>query len=130
MIQLKSVLNVIDNSGAKLVECIKVIKGKSASLGDQITVVVKEARPLPATGKSVSNLANKVKRGDVKRAVIVRTRKEVQRQDGRLIRFDDNACVLINNDGQPIGTRILGVVANELRLKKYAKVVSLAPKVV
>ncbi|KAJ3360440.1 ribosomal protein L14 [Allomyces macrogynus ATCC 38327] len=130
MIQLKSLLNVIDNSGAKVVECIKVFGSKSASLGDVMTVVVKEARPLPTTGVTAANLANKVRKGDVRRAVVVRTRKEVRRPDGRYIRFDDNACVLLSNAGQPLGTRVLGVVANELRMKKHAKVVSLAPKVV
>ncbi|ORZ36691.1 50S ribosomal protein L14 [Catenaria anguillulae PL171] len=130
MIQLKSMLNVIDNSGARLVECIRVVAGRSASLGDQITVVVKEARPLPTTGMTAASLANKVKKGDVRRAVIVRARKEVRRPDGRYVRFDDNACVLLNTQGQPLGTRVLGVVANELRMKKWAKVISLAPKVV
>ncbi|KAL7746118.1 54S ribosomal protein L38, mitochondrial [Sorochytrium milnesiophthora] len=129
MIQLKSMMACIDNSGAKLVECIHVFRNRFASLGDQVTVVVKEARPLQSLGAS-SNAAAKVKKGDVCRAVVVRTRKEVRRPDGRIIRFDDNACVLVNKDGQPLGTRVLGVVANELRMKRWAKVISLAPKVV
>ncbi|KAJ1507692.1 39S ribosomal protein L38, mitochondrial [Coelomomyces lativittatus] len=120
MIQLKSMLNVIDNSGAKLVECIRVHEGKIASLGDMITVVVKKAKPN----------STKVQKAEIHKAVIVRTRKEVRRPDGRYIRFDDNACVLVNAEKQPLGTRILGVVANELRMKKFAKVISLAPKVV
>ncbi|KAI9218525.1 ribosomal protein L14b/L23e [Blastocladiella britannica] len=130
MIQLKSVLGVIDNSGARMVECIRVLRGKTATLGSEITVVVKDARPLPTTGMTAASLANKVKKGQVCRALIVRTRKEVRRADGRYVRFDDNACVLLNSQGQPMGTRILGVVANEARLLGWAKVVSLAPKVV
>ncbi|KAI9137801.1 mitochondrial ribosomal protein subunit L38 [Paraphysoderma sedebokerense] len=128
MIQLKTMLRVIDNSGARLAECIRVIKaGKTASLGDEITVVIKDARPITVTGSAA---ANKVKKGDVKRAVVVRTKKEVRRLDGRMIRFDDNACVLLGSNRQPLGTRVLGVVANELRMKGFLKVVSLAPKVI
>lgn len=121
MIQVNSNLDVADNSGAKRVECIKVLGGskrKTASVGDVIVVSIKEAIP-----------RGKVKKGDVHRAVIVRTRKEVRRGDGSAIRFDSNAAVLINKDGEPIGTRIFGPVTRELRAKKYMKIVSLAPEV-
>ncbi len=121
MIQINSNLDVADNSGAKRVECIKVLGGskiRTASVGDVIIVSVKEAIP-----------RGKVKKGDVQRAVIVRTKKEVRRNDGSAIRFDSNAAVLINKDGEPIGTRIFGPVTRELRAKKYMKIVSLAPEV-
>lgn len=121
MIQMQSVLDVADNSGAKKLQCIKVIGGskrKYASVGDVIVVSVKEAIP-----------NGKVKKGTVARAVIVRTSKELRRQDGSYIRFDTNSAVLINKDGEPIGTRIFGPVARELRAKKYMKIVSLAPEV-
>ncbi|KAI9298152.1 50S ribosomal protein L14 [Neoconidiobolus thromboides FSU 785] len=128
MIQLKSILNVIDNSGAIFVECIKVLRnGKVASVGDEIVVAVKKAKPINTErGNSIA----KVKKGDVKRAVIVRCKKEIRRADGRYIRFDDNACVLLNASQQPLGTRVLGLVANELRQKQWLKVLSLAPKVI
>jgi large subunit ribosomal protein L14 len=121
MIQMQSTLLAADNSGAKRVQCIKVLGGskrKYASIGDIIVVSVKEAIPRA-----------KVKKKDVVRAVIVRTSKEVRRPDGSKIRFDENAAVLINNAGEPIGTRIFGPVARELRAKKFMKIVSLAPEV-
>jgi len=121
MIQQQTVLNVADNSGAKKVMCIKVLGGtrrRYATLGDVIVVSVKDAVPRA-----------KVKKGDVKRAVIVRTRKEVKRNDGSYIRFDDNSAVLIDEALEPIGTRIFGPVARELRGRKFMKIVSLAPEV-
>jgi len=121
MIQMQSVLDVADNSGAKKLLCIKVIGGskrKYASVGDVIVVSVKEAIP-----------NGKVKKGTVARAVIVRTRKELRRRDGSYSRFDTNSAVLINKEGEPVGTRIFGPVARELRAKKYMKIVSLAPEV-
>ena len=121
MIQMMSYLNVADNSGAKRVQCIKVLGGsqrKSASLGDIITVAVKDALPNAP-----------VKKGDVRRAVIVRTNKEVRRVDGTYIRFDDNACVLVDATGAPEGKRVFGPVARELREADYMKIVSLAPEV-
>jgi len=121
MIQMQSRLEVADNSGAKRVQCIKVLGGSKrryASIGDIIVVSVKEASP-----------NSKVRKGDVRRAVVVRTRKEIARADGTYIRFDDNAAVLINNMGDPVGTRIFGPVARELRAKSYMKIVSLAPEV-
>jgi large subunit ribosomal protein L14 len=121
MIQMESVLEVADNSGAKRVRCIKVLGGskrKYATVGDVIVVSIKDAAP-----------NGKVKKGQVARAVIVRTRKEVRRRDGSYIRFDDNSAVLINKENEPVGTRILGPVARELRAKKFMKIVSLAPEV-
>jgi large subunit ribosomal protein L14 len=121
MIQLRTILEVADNSGAKKLGCIKVLGGTSrryASLGDVVIVSVKDALP-----------NSKIKKGDVARAVIVRTRKEVQRVDGSFIKFDDNSAVLINTQGEPIGTRIFGPVARELRAKRFMKIVSLAPEV-
>ena len=121
MIQTESVLDIADNSGAKKVLCIKVLGGSKrrfATVGDVIVVSVKEAIPNA-----------KVKKGSVMKAVIVRTAKELRRADGSYIRFDTNSAVLINNDGEPIGTRIFGPVARELRAKKYMKIVSLAPEV-
>ncbi|MBL1241260.1 MAG: 50S ribosomal protein L14 [OCS116 cluster bacterium] len=121
MIQMQTNLDVADNSGAKRVQCIKVLGGskrKTASVGDVIVVSVKEATP-----------NGKVKKGDVRRAVIVRTRKDIQRKDGSMIRFDTNAAVLVNANGEPIGTRIFGPVVRELRAKKHMKIVSLAPEV-
>ena len=121
MIQMQTNLEVADNSGARRVMCIKVLGGskrKYASVGDVIVVSVKEAIP-----------RGKVKKGDVHRAVIVRTAKEVRRVDGSSIRFDRNAAVLINKQGEPIGTRIFGPVTRELRAKKFMKIVSLAPEV-
>ena len=121
MIQMQSNLDVADNSGAKRVQCIKVLGGskrRTASVGDVIVVSVKEAQP-----------RTKVKKGDVHRAVIVRTAKEVHRADGTSIRFDRNAAVLLNNNQQPIGTRIFGPVTRELRSEQFMKIVSLAPEV-
>jgi large subunit ribosomal protein L14 len=123
MIQMLTKLDVADNSGAKLVECIKVLGGTSmafSSLGDVIVVAVKEA----VNG-------GKVKKGDVKRAVIVRTKSNVQRDDGSVIKFDANSVVLINKDNnEPIGTRIFGPIARELRNKNFTKICSLAPEVI
>jgi large subunit ribosomal protein L14 len=121
MIQMQTSLEVADNSGAKRLSCIKVLGGtkrKYASLGDVIIVSVKEAIP-----------NSKVKKGEVMRAVIVRTVKEVRRQDGSYIKFDENSAVLINPQNEPIGTRIFGPVARELRAKKFMKIISLAPEV-
>jgi len=133
MIQLKSLLKVIDNSGALLVECINVLGSKKvATLGDEIVIAVKKVRP-PGTQSNAHQSASssaKLKKGDVRRAVVVRCRAPVQRPDGSTIRFDDNACVVTNKDGQPVGNRVLGVIANECRSQKWAKIVSLAPKVI
>ena len=121
MIHPETNLDVADNSGARRVQCIKVLGGskrKTASVGDVIVVSVKEAQPRA-----------RVKKGDVHRAVIVRTRKDVRRPDGSVIRFDNNAAVLINKQGEPIGTRIFGPVVRELRARKFMKIISLAPEV-
>ncbi len=121
MIQMRTMLEAADNSGAKRLQCIKVLGGskrKYASLGDVIVVSVKEALPNA-----------KVKKGEVMRAVVVRTAKEVGRADGSYIRFDANAAVLINQQLEPVGTRIFGPVARELRAKKFMKIISLAPEV-
>ena len=121
MIQMQTNLEVADNSGARRVQCIKVLGGskrKVAGVGDVIVVSVKEAIP-----------RGRVKKGDVHRAVIVRTSKEIRRTDGSSIRFDRNAAVLINKQGEPIGTRIFGPVTRELRGKKFMKMISLAPEV-
>ncbi|MBI4411223.1 MAG: 50S ribosomal protein L14 [Deltaproteobacteria bacterium] len=121
MIQMTTVLNSADNSGAKKLFCIKVLGGtrrKYATIGDIIVVAVKEALPNA-----------KVKKGDVKKGVIVRTRKEIRRPDGTYIRFDENSAVLIDQAGEPVGTRIFGPVARELRAKKFMKIISLAPEV-
>jgi len=118
---MQSNLFVADNSGAKTVQCIKVLGGtqrKTAGIGDVIVVSIKEALP-----------TSKIKKGSVSRAVIVRTKKELGRPDGTYIRFDDNAVVLLNAQNEPIGTRIFGPVARELRAKKYTKIISLAPEV-
>ncbi|KAG6364652.1 hypothetical protein INS49_006255 [Diaporthe citri] len=126
MIQLKSMLNCIDNSGAALVECAMVVGQKRhASIGDRIVCVVQQQRGANAEGMSAA-LGNKVKRGDIRHAVVVRTKYKVQRQDGSVVRFDDNACVLINKAGDPIGSRINGVVGAELRRKKWSKILSMA----
>lgn len=122
MILPKSKLDVADNSGARQVECIKVLGGSKkryASIGDVIVVSVKEAIPNSKIGK-----------GNVKKAVIVRTAKEVRRADGSRIRFDTNSVVLLDNNEEPVGTRIFGPVARELRTKKFMKIVSLAPEVI
>ncbi|MGA9753923.1 MAG: 50S ribosomal protein L14 [Desulfobaccales bacterium] len=121
MIQVQTQMTVADNSGAKKVSCIRVLGGtrrRYAGVGDIVIVAVKEALP-----------HSKVKKGDVMRAVVVRTVKETRRPDGSHIRFDDNSAVLINPQGDPIGTRIFGPVARELRAKKFMKIISLAPEV-
>ncbi|KAJ2857271.1 54S ribosomal protein L38, mitochondrial [Coemansia erecta] len=131
MIQMKSRLNVIDNSGAIIVECIKVLKNaRWANVGDEIVIAVKKARPISDNSSTSSLTAAKLRKGDVRRAVIVRTKKEIRRPDGSYVRFDDNACVLLNNQQQPLGTRVLGLVSAELRFKNWVKVVSLAPRVI
>jgi large subunit ribosomal protein L14 len=121
MIQMQTNLDVADNSGAKRVQCIKVLGGakrRTAGIGDVIVVTVKEAIP-----------RGRVKKGEVLQAVIVRTAKEIHRPDGSSIRFDRNAAVLINKQGEPIGTRIFGPVTRELRAKRFMKIISLAPEV-
>jgi large subunit ribosomal protein L14 len=121
MIQMQTNLDVADNSGARRVQCIKVLGGthrRTAGIGDIIVVSVKEAVP-----------RGRVKKGDVLRAVIVRTAKDIRRNDGTVIRFDRNAAVLINKQGEPIGTRIFGPVTRELRARKFMKIISLAPEV-
>ena len=121
MVQTTTTLDVADNSGAKKIMCIRVLGGtkrKYASLGDVIVVSVKEAIPNA-----------KVRKGEVAKAVIVRTKKEVSRQDGSYIRFDTNSAVLVDKDNEPVGTRIFGPVARELRAKRFMKIISLAPEV-
>ena len=121
MIQMQTVLTAADNSGAKKLQCIKVLGGsmrKYASVGDIIVVSVKEALP-----------NSRVRKGDVRRAVVVRTRKEIRRPDGSYIKFDVNSAVLINDANEPLGTRIFGPVARELRARRFMKIVSLAPEV-
>ncbi|MCH6586703.1 MAG: 50S ribosomal protein L14 [Proteobacteria bacterium] len=121
MIQMQTQLEVADNSGARRVQCIKVLGGskrKTAGVGDVVVVSVKEAIP-----------RGRVKKGDLHRAVIVRTAKEIRRADGSSIRFDSNAAVLISKQGEPIGTRIFGPVTRELRARKFMKIISLAPEV-
>ncbi|MBN2193700.1 MAG: 50S ribosomal protein L14 [Polyangiaceae bacterium] len=121
MIQTESILAVADNSGAKLVKCLKVLGGsrrRYAQLGDVVVVSIKEAMP-----------NSKVKKGDTAKAVVVRCRREYRRPDGSYIKFDENSAVLINNQNEPIGTRIFGPVARELRAKRFMKIVSLAPEV-
>ena len=121
MIQMQTILNVADNSGARKVACIKVLGGSKrryASVGDVIVVAVKESIP-----------NSKVKKGDVMKAVVVRTVKEVRRSDGSYLKFDDNSAVLITNQLEPVGTRIFGPVARELRAKQFMKIISPAPEV-
>ena len=121
MIQVETNLEVTDNSGARRIQCIKVLGGSKrryASVGDVIVVTIKEAIP-----------RGRVKKGEIAKAVVVRTAKEIRRPDGSAIRFDSNAAVLINPQGEPIGTRIFGPVTRELRAKKYMKIISLAPEV-
>ena len=121
MIQSETMLEVADNSGARRVQCIKVLGGskrKYASVGDVIVVSIKEAIP-----------RGRVKKGEIHRAVIVRTKKDISRADGSTIRFDSNAAVLITPQGEPIGTRIFGPVTRELRARRYMKIISLAPEV-
>jgi large subunit ribosomal protein L14 len=122
MIQMRTILEVADNSGAKRVQCIKVLGGsrrRYAGLGDVIVVSIKEALP-----------GAKVKKGDVAHAVVVRTVHQASRVDGSYIRFDENSAVLVNKEREPIGTRIFGPVARELRAKKFMKIISLAPEVI
>lgn len=122
MIQVQARMKVADNSGAKEVQCIKVIGGskrRTASVGDIVVVSVKAALP-----------TSKVKKGEVAKAVIVRTKREIRRSDGSSIRFDDNAAVIINQNKEPVGTRIFGPVARELRARQFLKIISLAPEVV
>ncbi len=121
MIQMQTNLSVADNSGARRVQCIKVLGGskrRTAGVGDVVVVTVKEAIP-----------RGRVKKGEIHQAVIVRTRKDIKRPDGTVIRFDRNAAVLITKQGEPIGTRIFGPVTRELRGKRYMKIISLAPEV-
>lgn len=121
MIQLRTVLEVADNSGARVVQCIKVLGGsrrRYARIGDVIVVALKEVEPNGA-----------LKKGEVKKAVVVRTKKEIRRPNGSYIKFDNNAAVLINDVREPVGTRIFGPVARELRAMKYMKILSLAPEV-
>ena len=121
MIQMQTNLQVADNSGARRVQCIKVLGGskrRTASVGDVIVVTVKEAIP-----------RGRVKKGELHRALVVRTKKEIRRTDGSTIRFDSNAAVLISPQGEPVGTRIFGPVTRELRAKKFMKIISLAPEV-
>ena len=121
MIQMQSNLSVADNSGARRVQCIKVLGGagrRYASVGDIIVVSIKEAIP-----------KGRVKKGDVRKAVVVRVAKDIKRPDGSVIRFDTNAAVLVNNNKEPIGTRIFGPVPRELRAKNHMKIISLAPEV-
>ena len=121
MIQMQRTLSVADNSGAKSIQCINVLGGSKrrfASIGDVIVITVKDAIP-----------RGKVKKGEIHKAVIVRTSKEISRSDGSSIRFDKNSAVLINANGEPLGTRIFGPVTRELRTKKYMKIISLAPEV-
>jgi large subunit ribosomal protein L14 len=121
MIQMRTILEVADNSGAKRVQCIKVLGGsrrRYAELGDVIVVSIKEALP-----------GMKVKKGEVAHAVVVRMRSQTSRADGSYIRFDENSAVLLNKEHEPIGTRIFGPVARELRAKKFMKIISLAPEV-
>lgn len=121
MIQMQTNLDVADNSGARRVQCIKVLGGskrKYASVGDIIVVSVKEAIP-----------RGRVKKGDVMKAVVVRTAKDIRRPDGSVIRFDGNAAVLVNNNKEPVGTRIFGPVPRELRARSHMKIISLAPEV-
>ncbi len=121
MIQMQSNLDVADNSGAKRVMCIKVLGGSKrryAHVGDLIVVSIKEATP-----------RGKVKKGEVAKAIVVRTRSNIRRKDGSVIRFDTNAAVLVNNNNEPLGTRIFGPVPRELRAKKHMKIISLAPEV-
>jgi len=121
MIQMQSNLEIADNSGARRVQCIKVLGGshrRYASVGDTIVVSIKEAIP-----------RGKVKKGEVRKAIVVRVRKDIQRADGSVIRFDGNAAVLVNANGEPMGTRIFGPVPRELRAKNHMKIISLAPEV-
>jgi ribosomal protein L14 len=131
--RIQTMLTCIDNSGAAIVECITLLKRKRpAQIGDRIVVVVQKERSILADPRANNKLsagisANKVRRGDIRHAVIVRQRKEWLRKDGSYAKCDDNACVLINKAGEPIGTRLSGAVANELREKGWSKIMTLAP---
>ena len=132
MLYLKSLVNVLDNSGAQIVECIKVL-GKNpkncARIGDRMVVVVKKAKPIPASLAGTVAAQQKLRRGDIRHAVVVRTKQPTQRPDVTQIRFEDNACVLLQpNTTDPVGTRVTGVVARELKEKGYNKLVLLAPR--
>ncbi|CAO1617482.1 unnamed protein product [Parajaminaea phylloscopi] len=133
MLGLKATMAIIDNSGGLIAECVNVLRNPTsrglATVGDEIVVVIKKARPI-ALNATASASAPKIRRGDVRHAVVVRTKKELQRPDGRIVRFDDNACVLLNNKKEPMGTRINGTVASELRGRGWGKILSLAGKVV
>ncbi|KAG8817382.1 hypothetical protein FRC19_011376 [Serendipita sp. 401] len=138
MIGLKGTVNIIDNTGALVVECVNILKNKTtnghASIGDVFVCVVQKARPIsqsssgPSSSSTLTSL--KVKRGDVQRAVLVRTKKPVMRPDGTWVKFDDNAAVLVNKKNEMIGTRIGGVVSSDLKRKGWGKVVALAPKAI
>jgi large subunit ribosomal protein L14 len=122
MIQRETRLKVIDNSGAKWVQCIQVLGGakrKSASIGDLIVVAIKQALP-----------KGKVKKGEVQKALIVRTKKEIHRKDGSSFKFDNNTAILVNNNGEPVSTRIFGPIPRELRKKRWMKIIALAPSVI
>ncbi|MCJ1238915.1 hypothetical protein MMC14_006907 [Varicellaria rhodocarpa] len=129
MIQLKTMLNCIDNSGASVVECVANLRMKRhAKIGDRIIVVVQKQKSyVESIGVASAAAAPKVRRGDIRHAVVVRTAKKLQRKDGHVVRFDDNACVLINKTGEPIGTRLTSIVGQELRDKQWSKILSLAP---
>ncbi|KAJ3278431.1 ribosomal protein L14 [Rhizoclosmatium globosum] len=135
MLLLKSFAKVIDNSGALVVEVINVMGGaRVASLGDEVVCVVKKARPVAqgegGSTSASSNAVSKLKKGDVARALVVRTVQPVRRLDGTFVKFDDNAVVMLSKQGTPLGNRVLGVVALEARQKRWAKIASLAPKMV
>lgn len=135
MIQLKTMLNCVDNSGALVVECVANMRMKRHSgVGDRIIVVVQKARTFNEYlnrnlgGAAAVAAANRVRRGDIRHAIVVRTRKNSQRKDGMVVSFDDNACALIGKNGEPLGTRINSVVASELRDKKWSKILSLSTR--
>ncbi|KAI8617288.1 50S ribosomal protein L14 [Chytriomyces sp. MP71] len=129
MLLLKSFAKVIDNSGALVVEVINVMGGaRVASLGDEVVCVVKKARP--ATDGAAANAVSKLKKGDVARALVVRTASPVRRLDGTFVKFDDNAVVMLSKQGTPLGNRVMGVIASEARQKRWAKIASLAPKII
>ncbi|KAJ8331566.1 54S ribosomal protein L38, mitochondrial [Batrachochytrium dendrobatidis] len=132
MIQMKTFLKVIDNSGALVVECINVMgRRRIASVGDEIVCSVKKAKPILAdSSTTAASIVQKLKKGDVVRALVVRQRKEVRRLDGSYIKFDDNAVVMLNKQGQPLGNRVMGIIARECRQKRWAKIVAMAPKVI
>ncbi|KAM0796103.1 50S ribosomal protein L14 [Usnea florida] len=129
MIQLKTMLNCIDNSGATIVECIANLRMKRhGRIGDRIIVVVQKSRSMGdgGPGSTSAAAANRVRRGDIRHAIIVRTAKKYQRKDGMVVKFEDNACALIGKNGEPLGTRINGIVGAELRSKQQSKILSLS----